>query len=106
MDLKKILISLGMGKEGFFEFVEGRVHSYSLAYNAFPWGDFPILNEGILTDIRLVVPSIVDEKTLLVNIHEYAHAYELYQKLGKEYVENKEKSEEYAIQMEESYKKI
>ena len=39
----------------------------------------------------------------LINIHEYAHAYELYQELGNVYVVQKKKSEEYARSKENEY---
>lgn len=36
-----------------------------------------------LSKITIAVPIINDEKTLLINIHEYIHAITLYHKLGK-----------------------
>lgn len=36
-----------------------------------------------LSKITVVVPIINDERTLLINIHEYTHAIMLYHKLGK-----------------------
>lgn len=38
---------------------------------------------GSLSDIKLIVPTIMDLKTALINISEYHKAYELYQRLGK-----------------------
>lgn len=38
-----------------------------------------------LSKITVVVPIINDERTLLINIHEYTHAIIIYNKLGKKY---------------------
>ena len=39
------------------------------------WGTFFSKDEsGNVIDIKILVPEIIDELTLLVNIHEYAHA--------------------------------
>ena len=48
----------------------------------------PIVKNEILTDIKLIVPRLKDKKTLLVNIHEYCHAMELYHELNKVYKNN------------------
>lgn len=39
---------------------------------------------GSLSDIKLIVPAIMDLKTALINISEYHKAYELYQRLGNQ----------------------
>lgn len=39
---------------------------------------------GRLIKIRACVPYIYDDKTILINIHEYIHFYLLYKKIGKE----------------------
>lgn len=102
--LKEILYSLNIGNEAFWFFIISRVKIYSLNVNDFSWGCFPILSDNnILIDIRLIVPFIQDEKTLLVNIHEFAHAFELYEVLGNEYHENKAKSENLARSKEQEY---
>lgn len=57
-----------------------------------------------LTDIRVMIPKIVDLKTALINVHEFQHAYDLYLLLGKkvehddEYYENKAKEKENEFQ--------
>lgn len=48
-------------------------------------GCFFIYENGYLTKIRLCVPYIVDDKTVLINIHEYVHAFLLYYKLNTKY---------------------
>lgn len=47
---------------------------------------------GVLVDIRMLVPEIVDELTLRINLHKYKHAYEYYQKIGTPYKGDIEKS--------------
>ncbi|MCM1370727.1 MAG: hypothetical protein NC181_02400 [Clostridium sp.] len=103
-NIRQILFSLDIGNDEFLKFLEGKVKSYPLQVEEFSWGCFPIINgENILVDIRVLVPNIIDEKTLLVNIHEYAHAFELYEKLYTKYEENIELSEKYACGKESAY---
>ncbi len=42
-------------------------------------------NQNILQKIKLCVPYITSPITTLINIHEYLHAIELYNKIGKKY---------------------
>lgn len=49
-------------------------------------GCFYICNkQNILQKIKLCVPIINSQITTLINIHEYLHAIELYNKIGKKY---------------------
>ena len=49
-------------------------------------GCFYICNkQNILQKIKLCVPIIDSQITTLINIHEYLHAIELYNKIGKKY---------------------
>lgn len=41
--------------------------------------------QNILQKIKLCVPFINSQITILINIHEYLHAIELYSKIGKKY---------------------
>ena len=96
-------IDQGIYDENFFHYIEKKalVLPYDTPLSWF--GCFPILEDGILRDIRLSVPEIVTEKNLLVNLHEFYHAYELYNELDKVYVDNKEKREQSASDFETSY---
>lgn len=69
------------------------------------WGCFPILENNILVSIRVLVPHIVDKKTLLINIHEFMHAKRLYSRIGKLYIENIELEEKIASNIEKVYLK-
>lgn len=52
-------------------------------------GCFPIIKNGVVKDIRLCVPKIVDDVTVSINIHEYVHLTKVYSHLNKEYKESK-----------------
>ncbi len=94
----------GLYNEDFFEFIKDKVKilPFDVAYSWF--GCFPIVKNDILVDMRLSVPEIVTEQNLLVNIHEYYHAYELYNELGSIWIPNIEEREQAAKDFEEAYK--
>jgi hypothetical protein len=41
-------------------------------------------NNNCIDDMKVFVPEIINLETALVNVHEYTHAYNLYEILGKE----------------------
>ena len=45
-------------------------------------------NNDILRDIKMVVPYMVDDNSIAINIHEYIHLLYIYDYLNKEYVFN------------------
>lgn len=67
------------------------------------FGCFSIVDNEVLVDIKLLVPEIENEDNLLVNIHEYTHAYDMYQLLGHHYIEDKMNKEARAKEMEKKY---
>ena len=89
--------------EQFFEYIKTRVYVFPHDTSLDWFGCFPILEGDIIIDLRVVVPEIVTEKNLLVNLHEFYHAYELYSELGNVYVENKEQRENNAVNFERKY---
>ncbi len=98
---------LNIGSEDFWLFIKEKIHRFPMLANDFPWACFPITDQNnILIDIKVVVPVIVDEATLLVNIHELAHAYELYGLMDKECIYQENESEKYALKKEEQYLKL
>ncbi len=51
-------------------------------------GVYPKLDQyNRVENLKMFVPQIIDLKTLLINIHEYNHAYMLYSRLGKAFEE-------------------
>ncbi len=91
---------------GFFEFIKSRVSYFPDTDDFCPWACFPVIDNNTLKDIKVIVPVITNEKTLLINIHEFYHAYELYQELGFVYQDNLDIREESAKRMEKEYLKI
>ena len=87
-ELLSILVSLEIGNQKFFQFLNGKVKRYPV--KDFGWGCFPILDENNhIIDIRILVPDFFDELCIRINIHEYAHAFELFNELGQVYIENR-----------------
>lgn len=91
-----------MYDENFFEYIKTRTHEYPNTKSEF-FGCYPKVENNILKDINLVVPKIETLKDLLVNIHDYTYAYDLYKELGKIYIEDKENKEKRARYMEKKY---
>lgn len=89
--------------EEFFDFLKHKVKKIPSTGDASWYGCFPQVEDGILKDIRLLVPEITDEKSLLINIHEYAHALELYNELGSIYIERRVDRENKAQELEKKY---
>ncbi len=102
---QELLLSLNFGSSDFFSFINGKVYRYSV--EDFPWACIPILDDNeIIKDIRIIVPEFLNEKCLLINIHEYYHAYELFNELGNIYVENTDIRESNAKNKERLYLKM
>ena len=94
----------GIFNEEFFEYIKKKVLVLPSDTPLVWFGCFPILDEDHnIMDIRLSVPEIVTEKNLLVNLHEYYHAYELYNEIGTLYEANTEVREANASNFEKSY---
>ncbi len=94
LQLRSALKQVGIDDDNFIAYMRTRIKKYDIGHKSDIWGYFADYDEnGILTNIRLIVPRIIDEKTLLINIHEYTHAYDAYLNLGTSYVENKDKNE-------------
>lgn len=89
--------------EQFFDFIKDKVKVLPSSCSLDWYGCFPLIEDNILKDIRLLVPEITDEKTLLINIHEYTHAIDLYNVLGYVYEEKNQERENNAINMEKKY---
>ena len=102
---QELLLSLNFGSSDFFSFINGKVYRYSV--EDFPCACIPILDDNeIIKDIRIIVPEFLNEKCLLINIHEYYHAYELFNELGNIYVENTDIRESNAKNKERLYLKM
>lgn len=104
LNLKKQLLNLEICHDEFWDYMRSRTKRISAPMESGIWGAFFSQDElGNVIDIKILVPEITDEKTLLINIHEYAHAYELFCQLGYNYKLNKKNSEDYATSKEKEY---
>ena len=103
LKLKKELLDLEICHDEFWEFMRTRVKRIKFPLNENIWGVFTETNNQ---DFRIVVPTLSSEFSYKINIHEYAHAYELFLKLQEEKnIANIDikKSEEFAKSKEEEY---
>lgn len=103
-ELSNALKDEKMDSVEFLTFMEGKIKRLALSVDEFGWGVFPILDEqGVVRDIRMVVPIIYDDRSLCVNIHEFTHAYEVFLSLGSVYEWNVDESERRAKESENRY---
>ena len=79
---------------------------YNLPKETGLWGCFINKDQNdIITGVRIIVPNIINTDTLLINIHEYTHAYEIYKRIGEKDNLNQEQEETKARQNEALYLK-
>jgi len=88
----------------FWDYIKERVVIVPSGSDMYFYGCYPITKNNILIVIRVLVPNIETEKDILINIHEFAHAIELYNELGKNYEDNRDEREKYAKKIEKIYK--
>lgn len=103
LELKSILLDLDICHDSFWEFMRTRVKRINFPLTADIWGVFPEKNNQ---DFRILVPTLTSDFSYRINIHEYAHAYELFLKLQEEKsiadIDIKQ-SEEFAVSKEKEY---
>lgn len=107
-ELNKLIIilkSLGLDNDDYFTYIsqKGIIKCFNAPVETGIWGCFINAETGVITRLRFLVPPITNEETLLINIHELAHGYELFPYLGKPYQEDVEQSERYARHIENLY---
>ena len=75
-------------REDIFEYMKDRTKcvDYRLDESKRFYGVFTNIENGIIKDIRVMVPYIVDDTSISIRIHEYIHILKLYDYLNKEYV--------------------
>lgn len=104
-ELITFLTKQNLYNEDFERFMEGKIIVVPNTTEIFWYGCFPIIEDNNLKDIRLLVPEIETETDLLINIHEFTHAIELYEELNTPYIERREERENKAKTMEKLYLK-
>ena len=86
----------------FFDYIKDKIKVYDIDNELGLWGCFIKLDKNIIKDIKILVPKIKDNNTLLINIHEFYHAYSLYKHINKKYIDDVDKYENDAINIEKS----
>lgn len=95
----------GICKCDFFDYICDKVVYVPSGSDVFWFGCHPIVENGILCDIKVVVPTIESEFDLIVNIHEFTHAIDLFNLLDCYYIDDADAMEERAHKMEKIYLK-
>ncbi len=103
LEFNKILKNEKMDDKDFLDYLKNRTKVVPNTFGKEYYGCFPRVNNGILVDINLLVPEIVTKEDLLINIHEYTHAFDLYQQLNCPYVEDIKGLEEHAKVLVKKY---
>lgn len=94
-------------EEEFWQFVDKKIKYIdgSIEKNKLFYGTLMKFDENEnLIDIKVIVPNITNLETALVNIHEFKHAYDLYQMMGKK-IENEQEYEKQANLEETNFSK-
>ena len=75
-------------REDIFEYMKDKTKyiDYRLDESKRFYGVFTNIENGIIKDIRVMVPYIVDDTSISIRIHEYIHVLKIYDYLNKEYV--------------------
>lgn len=84
-ELKDFFREQNLYTEEFFDFVKTKVTVPESNVKKEWYGCYPMIEQGMLTDMRLLVPKIQNEKDLLINIKIYAYSLELYKYLNQPY---------------------
>lgn len=107
LKLKEILLDLDICHDSFWEYMRTRTKRVNYPLNSGVWGTFIDNKVGDTEqNIKILVPPLTSDFSFKINIHEYAHAYELFILLqeGKELADiNIKESEEFAISKEDEY---
>ncbi|MBQ9071628.1 MAG: ADP-ribosylglycohydrolase family protein [Bacilli bacterium] len=104
-EVKEFFKQENIYNEKYFDFIRTKIKTLPSECPLDWYGCFPLLKEGILNDIVLLVPEITSERDILVNIHEHTHALELFEELGTVYEDRTDERENKATEMEKIYKK-
>ena len=102
---EEIINFLGYPQE-FWNYLKPRMREVDpwVEENKYFWKTFLRFDENKrLSDMRVCVPGIVNIKTACVNVHEFKHAYDMYNKLGQEVDEEKPEYENDAKKKEKIF---
>ena len=84
----EFLKEYGLYDEKIFNYIESRtIYVDYLDDESIEFiGCYPIVENDILTEVKLCVPRIVDDISLSMNIPEYIHLYNIYSNIGSKYI--------------------
>lgn len=106
LTLIKALNEVNINDKSFLKYMRQNCKKYNLPKETGLWGCFINKDQNdIITGVRIIVPNIINTDTLLINIHEYTHAYEIYKRIGEKDNLNQEQEETKARQNEALYLK-
>lgn len=108
LSMKDIETFLKLPKE-FFEYVDKKIitiNPYTIEEAEHFYGVYPKVVNGVLTNFRLIVPEVVDDKTASINVNLYSQAFYVYQYLGKEYYLDEEAVKQEASEKEKQFIKL
>ncbi len=104
--LKKALSLVDIKDQYFLNYMKTHTKKYNIPEETGIWGCFITKDDdNLIQEVKIIVPNIINEKTLLINIHEYTHAYEIYKRLGTIYDFNDIEEEQKARNNEDLYLK-
>ena len=106
LTIKNALKKVNITNQNFIKYMRTHTKRYNLPYEIGIWGCFIKRNKNnTIKEVKIIVPNIISEKTLLINIHEYTHAYEIYKRIGTIYEEDIKCEEQLAKKNELLYLK-
>lgn len=107
LELKKHLLDLEICHDEFWEYMRFNTRRINYPLNSGVWGTFIDNKVGNhQPNIRILVPPLTSDFAYRINIHEYAHAYELFMLLkDNQNIDNVnvKNSEEFAKSKEQEY---
>lgn len=80
--------------EDFWNYIKPRLIQVGLFVEDNNYQVLIIEDEGILKDMRVIVPNVINLESACINIHEFKNAYELYKRLGQK-LDESEKNTDY-----------
>ncbi len=78
MGLKKSLYELNICSPEFWSYIHSNTKRINFPLNSGVWGTFTESKDRETPEIKILVPELQTELSYLINIHEYAHAFELF----------------------------
>ncbi len=95
--------------DSFFTYIGTRIKRLDSTKNkdaSYFYGTYPKCDsQGVVLDIVVCVPYIIDAQTAFINVHELQHAHDIFEVLGKPLDKSREEYEQIAHEKEVQFKK-